>query len=114
MKTASSDLCGIAAASSSQVTQRPEIQFNDFISERGRAAERETVIPAAILPKQFNGTPRRNYQVRGEIALIRTVLEDAIDCFQKQFDAPRFRDYRIAKEAEQWFFSNDVNGRSHL
>ena len=33
MKTASSDLCGIAAASSSQVTQRPEIWFNDFISD---------------------------------------------------------------------------------
>ena len=107
MKTASSDLCGVVAASSSQVTQRPEIRFNDFISERGRAAERETVVPAAVLPEQFYGSRRQNYQVRGEMALIQSVLEDAIDCFQKQFGAPRFRDYRIAKEAEQWFFTDD-------
>ncbi len=41
------------------------------------------------------------------MALIQSVLEDAIDCFQKQFGAPRFRDYRIAKEAKQWFFTDD-------
>ena len=107
MKTASSDLCGIAAASSSQVTQRPEIRFNDFISERGRATDRETIVPAAVLPEQFYGSRHQNHHVPGEMALIQSVLEDAIDCFQKQFGAPRFRDYRIAKEAEQWFFTDD-------
>ena len=111
MKTASSDLCGIAAASSSQVTQRPKIWFNDFISERGREAEREAVVPAAALPEQFYGSRRQNYQVRGEMALIQFVLEDAINCFQKQFSAPRFRDYRIARKAEQWFFTEDYQWR---
>ena len=38
---------------------------------------------------------------------MQSVLEDAIDCFQKQFGGPGFRDYRIAQEAEQWFFTDD-------
>ena len=38
---------------------------------------------------------------------MQSVLEDAVECFQKQFGTPRFRDYRIAREAEQWFFTDD-------
>ena len=106
MKIASTDLCGAAPASSHD-TQDVEKKASNFLFEQGRAAEREAVTPAAVLPEQFHGSPRQNYKVRGEIALMQSVLEDAIDCFQKQFGAPRFRDYRIAKEAEQWFFTDD-------
>ena len=78
-----------------------------FLFERGRLAERDAIIPAAVFPEQFYGSPHQPSQVRGEVALMQTVLKDALECFQKQFGAPRFRDYRIAREAEQWFFTDD-------
>lgn len=106
MKTASTDLCGVASASS-HGTPDLETKARRFLFERGRVAEREVVIPAAVLPEQFYSSPRQHYKVRGEVALIQSVLEDAIECFQKQFGTPRFRDYRIAQEAEQWFFTDD-------
>ena len=78
-----------------------------FLCERGRLAEREAIIPAAVLPEQFHGSPRQHSHIRGEVVLMQSVLEDALECFQKQFGTPRFRDYRIAREAEQWFFTDD-------
>jgi hypothetical protein len=38
---------------------------------------------------------------------MRAVLDDAIDCFQKQFVAGGVRAQRLAKEAEAWLFSDD-------
>ncbi len=38
---------------------------------------------------------------------MQAVLKDALECFQKQFGTPRFREYRIAREAEQWLFTDD-------
>ena len=106
MKTASTDLCGVASAASHR-TADLETKARRFLFERGRVAEREAVVPAAVLPEQFYGSPRQHSQVRGEVALIQSVLKDAIECFQKQFGTPRFRDYRIAQETEQWFFRDD-------
>ena len=106
MKTVSTDLCGVASASS-RGTSDLETKAQRFLFERGRLAEREAIVPAAVLPEQFHGSPRQHYHARAEVALIQSVLEDAIDCFQKQFGAPCFRDYRIAQEAEQWFFTDD-------
>lgn len=90
----------------SQKPRRTESKANDYLCEQGRAAERESVIPATVLPEQFYGTPTQE-RARGELALMRSILADAIQCFQKQFGTPRYRDYRIAKEAEAWFFSDD-------
>ena len=106
MKTASTDLCG-ATSASAHGTADLETKARRLLFEQGRLADREAIAPAAILPEQFHGSPRQHDQARGEIALIQSVLEDAIDCFQKQFGTPRFRDYRIAQEAEQWFFTDD-------
>jgi hypothetical protein len=42
------------------------------------------VEPAAVLPEQFFAAPSTVYQSRGEYALMRAVLEDALLCFDKQ------------------------------
>lgn len=86
--------------------RHPDRKAGASLYEQGRAAERDSTVPAAVLPEQFYGAPTRE-RARGEFALMRSVLADAIHCFQKQFGTPRFRDYRIAKEAEEWFFSDD-------
>ncbi len=106
MKTASTDSREVTSTSSYEAPDL-ETKAGRFLFERGRLAEREALIPAAVLPEQFHSSPRQYSYVRGEVALMQAVLEDAIECFQKQFGTPRFRDYRIAKEAEQWFFTDD-------
>lgn len=58
----------------------------------------------SVLPEQFYGPPHRAYQESGEIALMRAVLIDAISCFQRPSAGSR-RDQRLAKEAEEWFFT---------
>jgi len=49
------------------------------------------------------------YAERPEVALMRAVLADALDCFQKQFRSGEREDQRLAQEAEEWFFSDDYN-----
>ena len=108
MKTASTgtDLRGIESASS-HGTSDIDVKAGRFLFERGRLAERAAIVLAAVLPEQFHSSPRQHYHDRGEVALMQAVLEDAIECFEKQFGTPRFRDYRIAREAEQWLFTDD-------
>ena len=62
---------------------------------------------SAILPEQFYSPSVGTDTVQGEIALMRAVLEDAVGCFQKQLFASGRRAQRLAREAEEWFFSND-------
>jgi hypothetical protein len=61
---------------------------------------------AAVLPEQFYGPPARQAG-RGETALMRAVLEEAVDCFQKQFVNSGRRAQRLAREAEEWFIAED-------
>ncbi len=61
----------------------------------------------AVLPELFFNTPSRIYALRGEFALMYAVLEDAFRCFQEQFISGRQHTQRLAKEAEEWFFSED-------
>lgn len=44
-----------------------------------------------------------------EAALMCAVLEDAIDCFQKQFTRATRHAKHLAGEAEVWFLSDDLN-----
>src|SRR5262245_24368249 len=62
---------------------------------------------SVILPVQFYGPAAGLDTSRGEIALMRAVLEDAIGCFQKQTVTSGRRVQRLAKEAEEWFFTDD-------
>ncbi|MGH7964910.1 MAG: hypothetical protein ACRERD_24365, partial [Candidatus Binatia bacterium] len=40
-------------------------------------------------------------------ALMRAVLTDAINCFQRRFVSNKQRDQRLATEAEEWLFADD-------
>jgi hypothetical protein len=42
-----------------------------------------------------------------EAALMCAVLENAVDCFQKQFVCATRRARRLGREAEQWLFADD-------
>ncbi|GEM_PF-5435662 len=44
-----------------------------------------------------------------EAALMCAVLEDAIDCFHKQFSRATRRAKHLGGEAEKWFLSDDLN-----
>lgn len=59
----------------------------------------------AVLPEQFFNLPPHHYT--GEAALMYAVLEDAFNCFAKQFVDNGSGAQRLAKEAEAWFFSKD-------
>lgn len=61
----------------------------------------------AVLPAQFYSLPDSTYKTRGESALMYAVLDDAINCFQKQFAMRGRLAQRLAREAEEWLFSND-------
>jgi hypothetical protein len=63
---------------------------------------------AAVLPEQFYRLPDSTQQMSGEAALMYAVLEDAISCFQKGTLANGRRPQRLAREAEEWFFTDDL------
>lgn len=61
----------------------------------------------AVLPEQFH-EPRGGIQNEcGEVALMRAVLTDAINCYQRGLLSKKQRDLRLAEEAEEWFFVDD-------
>lgn len=62
--------------------------------------------PAAVLPEQFYGPLARANGERGEVALMRAVLEDAVSCFQR---ASGPNTDRMTKDAERWLFSDDAH-----
>ena len=62
---------------------------------------------AAVLQEQFYNPPACATG-RGEVALMRAVLEEAVDCFQKQFMKSGRRAQRLACEAEEWIYSDEV------
>lgn len=61
----------------------------------------------ALLPEQFFASSPEAEKGRGERALMRAVLEDAIFCFQTYRDAPRRSERRLAHEAEAWVWAED-------
>jgi hypothetical protein len=75
-----------------------------LIARRAGAYERPA--GGSVLPEQFFDSRIKLATVCPETALMYAVLEDAFLCFHKQFEAePRF--IRRAREAEDWFFSDD-------
>ena len=83
--------------------QRPALPL--FQGDWGAASQ--VLLSSAILPAQFYNSPAGLDSTRGEIALMRAVLEDAVGCFQKQAVTSGRRVQRLAREAEEWFFSDD-------
>src|SRR5262245_25990965 len=63
--------------------------------------------PASVLPDPFSTPPPSVDSGRGEVALMRAVLEDAMTCFQKQSLKSGQRAQRLFRETEEWFFSDN-------
>ena len=76
-----------------------------LLSDSGAASQ--LLLTGAVLPEQFYTRPTGYEAQRGEAALMRAVLEDAIHCFQKQFVRKGRRVGRLAREAEEWFATDD-------
>lgn len=60
-----------------------------------------------VLPEQFYHSQSTVYEERPEITLMRAVLEDAVNCFRNQFYSTGRRQQRLAREAEEWLFSDE-------
>ncbi len=75
------------------------------VSARRTAAYERPSYDSA-LPEEFFDSRVRLAIVCPETALMYAVLEDAFLCFQKQFETEQ-RSVRRAREAEDWFFSDD-------
>lgn len=84
----------------SQKTHRPTLSL--FLYDLSAATR--LLPPEVILPEQFHGSSSHADSSRGELALMRAVLEDAVHCFQKTQGVEASR---LAKEAEDWFFTDD-------
>jgi len=69
----------------------------------------EQLSDASVLPAQFFGSQPSLYTGRPAAALLRAVLEDTLACFQKQFVTEGRRVQRMAREAEEWFLSEEAH-----
>ena len=90
-------------------TSSSSLLFPPALPECGDAlgAASTWLLAAAVLPEQFFSARDRPYTDRGEVALMRAVLEDALTCVAKQFSSRGRRSQRLAREAEAWFFADD-------
>jgi len=61
----------------------------------------------AVPPELFFDPPASACLLRGEVALMYAVLEDAVQCFREQFISDGHHARRLGREAEQWLFSED-------
>ncbi len=91
--------------SPSQPRSIPRPSLSPFLYDLGAATRQ--LPPASVLPEQFYGSPSGIDTSRGEVALMRAVLEDAIHCFQKQMRKSGRRAQRLAREAEEWLFTDN-------
>jgi hypothetical protein len=62
---------------------------------------------AAVLPEQFHTDSDGTYKMRGVVALMCAVLEEAVHCWQQQSTKSGRRAQRLTREAEEWFFTDD-------
>jgi hypothetical protein len=62
----------------------------------------------SVPPEQFYGPRASLANGRPEAELMRAVLEDALLCFQKGLVQQGRRVQRLAREAEEWLFSDDT------
>ena len=61
----------------------------------------------SVPPEQFYGSRPSPASGRPEAALMRAVLEDALLCFHKGLVQQGRRVRRLARQAEEWLFSDD-------
>jgi hypothetical protein len=95
------------------LTTKPEDRLVKLNSRHPHVSIRKPVFDedlwcALVLPEQFFSPPSHRNDGKPELALMRAVMEDAVRCYQKQFVSTRRRAVRLAREAEEWFFSDDT------
>jgi hypothetical protein len=81
-----------------------QTQVRQPVSTRRPASYDRTA--ASVLPERFFDYRVKLAAVCPETAMMYAVLEDAFRCFHKQFE-PEQRFIKRAREAEDWFFSED-------
>ena len=97
----------------SKFSPKPLHPFSSFTSRKllGLPSllrrENSQLFTVAVLPEQFHNAPTQAYRDSGEAALMRAILNDAIGCFQKHSNAIGVRSRRLAKETEDWLFSDE-------
>ncbi len=64
--------------------------------------------PETLLPTQFFATLRQKVRAQGEHRLMVTILADALECFQKHFQATDSRGRQLYADAERWLLSDDT------
>lgn len=94
------------AIDSSKFQPQHPLPMRSSIDTNGGAT---TIELTAVLPEQFFPTPSTALQSRGELALMRAVLEDALLCLEKQFVSRTRQTLQLAREAEQWVWSSDAS-----
>jgi hypothetical protein len=67
----------------------------------------ELLFYISVLPEQFYDPSTSLASRRPEAELMRAVLEDALLCFQRGLIRQGRRVQRLAREAEEWLFSED-------
>jgi hypothetical protein len=65
------------------------------------------VEPDTMLPTQFFGALRRKIHMDGEHRLMVAILEDAVNCFQKQLFATDPKARQLFLDAEEWITATD-------
>lgn len=84
---------------------RSQAHSRQLVSAR-RVASYERTAGGGMAPEQFFNSRVKLSAVCPETALMYAVLEDAFLCFHEQFETEQ-RFIERAREAEDWFFSND-------
>lgn len=73
----------------------------------GVSAASEMFAAVVLLPEQFHVDSDSAYKMRGVVALMCAVLEEAVHCWQQQSTKSGQRAQRLTREAEEWLFSDD-------
>ncbi|GBD27005.1 hypothetical protein HRbin30_02349 [bacterium HR30] len=63
--------------------------------------------PNALLPSQFFAALKRRVEHEPERRLLAAMLQDAVECFQKNLFARERKKRQLFLEAEQWISSTD-------
>ena len=72
-------------------------------------ASAESLPSAAVLPEQFYNLIAPPAAGHGVRALMHAVLDNALWYWRKQFTTTNRREQRLAREAGEWIFSEDVS-----
>ncbi|RMD84456.1 MAG: hypothetical protein D6815_04130 [Candidatus Dadabacteria bacterium] len=88
------------------------VKMADAEHDRHQAEEHLTDLfqPDVLLPSQFFAPLKRKRYSCGEHRLVRAIMQDAIECFQKHIHARDNKRRQLYLEAEQWIMNEEDTG----